>query len=440
MSARSRELIVLLGGRQVGVVERTGNRTQFTYDDVWRNDPKAYPLSLSMPLARAVHSGPEVDAYLWGLLPDNERVLRSWGKRFHVSSGNAFALLSHVGEDCPGAVQFVRASEDEGTGDAALARATIQWLVETDIAERLRSLREDPSATRSATDIGAFSLAGAQPKTALLFFDGRWGVPAGRIPTTHILKPPGSEFEELAENEHFCLTLARRTGLSAARSAVTWFAGEAAIVIERFDRTMAPGMKRAPEALRRVHQEDLCQALGVHPRDKYQSEGGPTPAQIVGLLRDESDSPALDTRRFVDALIFNWLIAGTDAHAKNYALLHGPGGAVRLAPLYDVISALPYPDQLSPWKTKLAMRIGSKYRVRDIRREHWESLADEARLPPDEVIDRVRDLARRVPDLAADVRRELEADGLPRDVVTRLSDGVAGHARECAERTGARRG
>jgi hypothetical protein len=77
---------------------------------------------------------------------------------------------------------------------------------------------------------------------------------------------------------------------------------------------------------------------------------------------------------FVDAIIFNWLIAGTDAHAKNYALLLGGNGAVRLTPLYDLASILPY-QTINLQKAKLAMKIGGEYRLRNIRLRHWKRFA-----------------------------------------------------------------
>jgi serine/threonine-protein kinase HipA len=79
-------------------------------------------------------------------------------------------------------------------------------------------------------------LAGAQPKTALLFDGKRWGVPSGRTPTTHILKPPTGDFEGHAENEHFSLQLARSLGIIVPNSKVLHFGDEIAIVVERYDR------------------------------------------------------------------------------------------------------------------------------------------------------------------------------------------------------------
>jgi serine/threonine-protein kinase HipA len=142
-------------------------------------------------------------------------------------------------------------------------------LSEEDVAERLRALRADHSAGRSAQDTGQFSLAGAQPKTALLFDRKRWGVPSGRVPTTHILKPPTGEWDGHAENEHFSLQLAMTADLIVPNSTVSHFGNEIAFVVERYDRV------RSGRQWLRIHQEDMCQALGIHPGRKYESEGGP---------------------------------------------------------------------------------------------------------------------------------------------------------------------
>ena len=195
------QLIALLDGQEVGTVHYKDSRLSFTYSETWRGDPNSYPLSLSMPLGSATHGHARIEAFLWGLLPDNDRVLQNWGKRFQVSPKNVFRLITHVGEDCAGAVQFVTPERLE-TLIAEPSAREVQWLTEDDVADRLRTLRADHSAWRAASDTGQFSLAGAQPKTALLFERRRWGVPSGRIPTTHILKPPTGEWDGHAENEH----------------------------------------------------------------------------------------------------------------------------------------------------------------------------------------------------------------------------------------------
>jgi HipA-like protein len=263
-----RELIAILDRREMGRFFRDmKGRVCFVYDEKWRNAADAYPLSLSMPLTLGEHGNSKTDPFLWGLLPDNEQVLDQWGKKFQVSSRNAFGLIAGVGEDCTGAVQFVRPDRL----DAILGKQPpeIEWLTPGDIAQRLRSLREDHAAWRNPRDTGQFSLAGAQPKTALLLEEGRWGIPSGRTPTTHIFKPPTTHFDGHAENEHFCLELGRAIGLPVANSEVMRFEDEIAIVIERYDRV------HAENVWQRVHQEDTCQALSIQPTRKYQSDGGP---------------------------------------------------------------------------------------------------------------------------------------------------------------------
>ena len=417
------ELIAILDGREMGRVTRDNRaRLTFTYNEDWRTAENAYPLSISMPLALAQHANARIDTFLWGLLPDNQLVLDQWARKFHVSARNAFSLISAVGEDCAGAVQFVRPERLEAILGAVPPE--IEWLTEANIAQRLRALREDHSAWRIPRDTGQFSLAGAQPKTALLFENGRWGVPSGRIPTTHILKPPLGEFAGHAENEHFCLELARALGLPVVDSRIMRFGDEVAIVVERYDRI------RTEAGLRRVHQEDICQALGIPPTSKYQNEGGPGIRDIVELLRTYSGSAAEDVRTFLDSVAFNWLIVGTDAHAKNYALLIGAGGRVRLAPLYDLASVFPYP-RIDIKRVKLSMKLGGEYRFRNIQIRHWRRQAEELGVNPDELVHRVDELAMQLTDHVPEVERCMTEEGLTHPLIHRLAGRLTTRAAAC---------
>lgn len=419
------QLIVLLNGREVGRVHRDRRgRLSFVYDDNWRSAIGAYPLSISMPITAAEHGHSVIESFLWGLLPDNEAILDHWARRFQVSPRNPFALISHVGEDCAGAAQFVRPERVEVC--LAAKAEPVEWLNDDQVAERLKLLRADNSAWRAPRDSGQFSLAGAQPKTALLFEDGQWGVPSGRTPTTHILKPPAPAFDGHVENEHFCLSLARRLGLPTTESRVLHFKDETAIVIDRYDRY------RIENGLIRVHQEDICQAMAVPPTRKYENEGGPGVRAIVELLRIHSGQREEDVLSFVNAVALNWVTAGTDAHAKNYALLIGSGGRVRLAPLYDLASALPYP-QMDFQKLKLAMKIGGDYRLRNIGQREWRRLAGDLRLDPDDLVDRVAELADRLPGEAAVVRDGMRTQGVNHTLVDRLFDRLSKRAVECSK-------
>jgi serine/threonine-protein kinase HipA len=417
----SDEVVTLLDGKEVGRVHNDRGRLTFVYHDEWRNAREAYPLSLSMPLAAKEHGRAVIEAYLWGLLPDNERVLDRWAAKFHVSARSAFALISNVGEDCAGAVQFV--TPDRLDAIRSGKEDKVEWLNEADIVERLQALRADHAAWRLPRDTGQFSLAGGQPKTALLLQNARWGVPSGRLPTTHILKPPTGHLDGHAENEHICLILARALGLPTAQSKVMRFGDEIAIVIERYDRL------HKGNVIVRVHQEDLCQALGVIPTEKYQNEGGPSPTTIADLLRTYSTDRVADVDTFIAALGFNWLIAGTDAHAKNFSLLLGPR-QVRLAPLYDVASILPY-DESDLNKVKLAMKIGGEYKLGQIGLRQWQKFARKARANVDQLIERLTSMAKQIPDEAASASALAREEGLDATIIERLTTQLIERARAC---------
>ncbi|OHV39364.1 MULTISPECIES: type II toxin-antitoxin system HipA family toxin [Pseudofrankia] len=415
-----RLLVVLLGGRRVGelAMDATG-KFRFTYDEAWSADQNATPLSLSMPVGQPEHGDGPVRAFIWGLLPDNERVLERWAAEYQVSPRNPFALLRHVGEDCAGGAQFVIPERV----DALLAgKGSVRWLDEAEIADRLRILRADPTAWH-AHSTGQFSLAGAQAKTALHYddFTGRWGDPAGATPTTHILKPAISGLDDHDLNEHLCLSAARLLGMSVAHTEVLSFGAERVIAVSRYDRVQNPAGR-----VIRVHQEDMCQAAGVSPTIKYQNEGGPGPEQIIDILRRyvrPAASAAQHVDRFVDALAFNWVIGGTDAHAKNYSVLLA-GAQARLAPLYDVASVLAYDDVYLP-KLRLAMRIGGEYRVAAIYGRHWRRFATANGLDPDEIIARARRIIERAPDAFATVATAPSVQVLDSGLPSRLADRVA---------------
>ncbi len=416
------ELVTLLDGKEAGRVHNDARgRLTFVYDDQWRNAPEAYPLSLSMPIAAKEHGRSVVEAFLWGLLPDNEQVLARWAAKFQVSARNVFALISHVGEDCAGAVQFVTPERLEAIRSGKEDK--VEWLDESEVAKRLRLLREDHAAWRLPRDTGQFSLAGAQPKTALLLQNDRWGIPSGRIPTTHILKPPTGHFDGHAENEHICLLLARNLGLPTAQSKVMRFKDEVAIVVERYDR------QQKGNDIIRVHQEDICQALGIMPTKKYQNEGGPSPVNIVELLRTYSTDRDTDLDTFGAALGFNWLIAGTDAHAKNYSLLLN-GSDVRLAPLYDIASILPY-EELDLRKAKLAMKIGGEYKVELIGLRQWQKFGREVRTDVDPLVEVLISMAKQLPDEVSAAHALAREEGLNNALIDRLAKQLIDRAHEC---------
>lgn len=383
----SRELVVLIAGQRAGrVCQAESGALSFAYDDGY----VGIPLSLSMPVSNQVFGDKVVRPFLFGLLPDGFEVRRSLGRELGVSADNPWALLAHVGLDCPGAVQLC------AEGDIAAATTRAEMLVpmaECDIASRLRRGRGAASA-RWEADNERWSLGGQQAKFALRREGDGWYSCEGAAATTHIFKPGISDLKLSALNEYVCLKLAAACGIPAERVDYLVLEDEPAIVATRYDRVRDDAGR-----VRRLHQEDFCQVLGVLPERKYPEEGGPGVADIVRVCGRTGAPAASNLRRFFDMLFFNYLIGAPDAHAKNYSLLIDCNAAY-LAPLYDVASLLPYAER--PFDIKLAMGVAGENRVGRLSTRRLSKFADangleECGLTGDALAERLAALAGKVP-------------------------------------------
>lgn len=411
-------LAVHMSGQLVGTLDAADRRSlRFTYDPDYAAGPASTPLSVSMPLRVSPYLHATIHPYLWGLLPDNDRVLERWAREFGCSPTDVAGLLRGVGGDVAGAAQYVAphaTPEESLPGD-------VDWLSDDDVAQFLRDLRRDTTTWRPHPE-GRWSLAGAQAKIALLYdrSTDRWGVPSGATPTTHIVKPAIGGLDDFDLNEHLCLAAARRAGLIAATTSIRTFGTERTLVVERYDRIIDDS-----GAVVRVHQEDLCQAISVHPDRKYEVDGGPGAEQLGRIIREVSGDR--DVTRFFDALVYSWLVLATDGHAKNYSLLLS-GHQVRLAPLYDIASALPHLGH--PRKARMAQKIGGEYRAAYIQRRHWERLARSLGLGLDEAHARITALAERLPDALADAASEAHLTVDERRVADSIRDKIVHWATE----------
>ncbi len=420
------ELRVLIDEHEIGTLHQLqGGRLRFVYDDEWRNLVDAVPLSLSMPLTRREHPHKPVNAFLWNLLPDREETLRQIAAEHSVSPRNPFALAGARGEDLPGAVQIVPKERIAHLKK----RERITRISEVDLCTLLRNRQRASGHTHIGADSGFFSLAGAQAKVAICYVGGRWYEQRGYTPSTHIIKPAMADLESQVENEHFCLKLAGAAGLNAVKSEVRTIGDLSTIVVERYDRVRLRGRTRvkldqAGGRVHRFHQEDICSALSVLPENKYQNLGGPGMKQVMRLL-EGSGNAEVDRERFMRACAFNFAIAGIDAHGKNYSVLMEAGGRFRLAPLYDVISALPY--DLETYNS-LAMSVGGERKLRNIYPKHWEKAAAQCRYDPQKAVSHVREYCERLPDAAREVLGDCRKQGLRDDVLTTLVDRLAERA------------
>ena len=418
----ARHLQVRLLGERAGRLTQTDSgRLAFEYEPSYIEDGGA-ALSLSLPLGPQRFGHREAEPFFGGLLPEEgarERIARYLG----VSVRNDFALLAEIGGECAGAVElFPEEHPGEPQRRASHAGGRAPKVLSDD--ELFELLEELPRRPLLAGGEARLSLAGAQDKVAVLCLDGAIALPRGGEPTTHILKTPIRGYPETVANERFCMALASRVGLAVAPAQARSCQGSEYLLVERYDRRIDP----VTGAVERIHQEDFCQALCVPTRMKYQSEGGPALKDLFALLTSHSSRPAVDRLALLRATLFNILIGNADAHGKNFSLLHGltrePGirPSVRLAPLYDLLCTLVYPD-LSP---RYAMKIGSKAEFKDIRDRHWDAFAESAGLGPPQVRRELRSMAERIDasldashGAALDVER---ASSKPSGIIDRIAE------------------
>lgn len=377
-------LNVELYGAVIGAaVHDDFGRLSFAYDSNYAADASRPPLSLSMPVSRARFRGKSVSPFMWGLLPDSNEVRSRWATEFGVSAQNPFALLVHMGRDCAGGARFVPQGIHARTEQ-------VRALADADIGVRLRELRSQTSEWAVSGE--RWSLAGAQSKFTLTRLpDGRWAEVRGDAPSTHIIKPGIGEYRDQALVEHVSMQTARAVGLRVAKTEFREFDGEPALVVTRFDRRRAKN-----GSIVRVHQEDMCQALAIYPRKKYEASGGPSAADIARLLRDNSTDGEADVWEFAQSLVFNYLIGAPDAHAKNYSIMHAPG-LTRITPLYDVASALPYDAVGGSEINQAAMSIGGRRVFGTVHGRHWDRLAKGLGVDTDRLRDEVRRQADAIP-------------------------------------------
>ncbi|WP_025660762.1 type II toxin-antitoxin system HipA family toxin [Rhizobium sp. IBUN] len=333
----------------------------FQYAEAWLGDQTTPPLSASLPKRPEQFSRRECRPFFGGLLPEESQRLVA-AQALGVSPGNDFALLDRLGGDVAGALQLL--PEGEVPPDATMNAGNQPTPL--DNAGIVRILDALPNRPLLAGEEGLrLSLAGAQSKVPVVVVDGQIALPLPGQPTTHILKPPIARFKGTTENEAFVMSLAAEIGLDVASVEARSVEGRPFLLVERYDR-----VRDNLGIMRRIHQEDFCQALGVPPESKYASEGGPTFKDCFELLRRVSARPATDIAKLLDAAIFNLIVGNADAHGKNYSILYDSQGP-RMAPLYDLLSTVAYPD-LSP---KMAMRIGKRANIAEIDAEGWRIFA-----------------------------------------------------------------
>lgn len=353
-----KEISVRLLGEHIGtLLQNDAGNIEFLYD---KQAKKA--LSISLPIQTEIFPYRLCQPYFQGLLPESDTVKNIIGKKYGVSPHNIFSLLESIGHDCEGAVSFHQTNDDIAKNNSHVLEGR-----EIDNQE-LKKIILDLPKRPLFTDIDGLrlSLAGVQDKAALCYKDGRFIIPHGSCPTTHIVKTPIPNVDGSIFNEYVCLKIAKNIKLSAPDVTIFNFDDMEFLLIERYDRFETDGK------IMRLHQEDFCQALGILPGNKYENEGGPTANKCFNLI-SHSFFTGRDKINFLQYFIFNILIGNKDAHGKNYSFLYNLEHQPTLSPLYDVLCTDLYPSLTK----KMAMKIGGKYVLEDVYERHWQAFSED---------------------------------------------------------------
>lgn len=367
-------------------------------------------LSASLPVRREPYQESELMPFFDGLLPE-EMVRQRLAIRLRIEPSDTFGFLREIGRECAGAFSVI----PEGADLIAAENEGVAWLSEDDLAATIRDLAARPLGVEPAQDI-RISLAGAQDKLVLVVADGRVGLPRGTTPSTHILKPESQvvrgrrrlpAFPGLVANEAFCMKLADLSGLNVPPIELMMIDGEPAIIIERYDR------EHVEHHIRRLHQEDFCQALGVPSFRKYEKDGGPGLPEYLELVGRYSSRVVDDEPELIQRVAFNYAIGNADAHAKNFSLLYPELGVARLAPAYDLISTHVYGHLTHD----MATSVNGMYDSRELQAIHWQKELIRLGLRERFYAGRLSDLADRIEAAVPHALTWITAEGLPHSIV-----------------------
>lgn len=388
----------------IGLIETVpGLEERFTYDESFMARFPEAVFSISLPFQREPFSARATRAFFRNMLPEGE-ALAAVAKELEVRKASYLKVLSALGSECIGAVivqaEGAKAAGGDGLGYDPLPRERLASLVGRG-AEGMACLQKE----------SRLSLAGAQSKMGLYVSTdagkAQYAVPRGTAASTHIVKAANRRFEQLSENEHCCLALARACGLKAASSFIDVMdGGEALFVVERFDRVVT-SKSGGCGVVARLHQEDLCQALGKAPEHKYEKPGLRYARQVREVLQDYAENPAGDVMALAKLLVLNVVIGNCDGHLKNLSLVRSADwSSSRLSPVYDIASTVVYEGL----DRHMGMLVGNAGKVDEVTRGDLADLAKELQLTRRAVDRIVEEVRQGVSDAVDEIVEEMEDD------------------------------
>ena len=365
----------------VGTISRhPKGKITFQYAAEWLKN-SGRQISLSLPCQEERFSPGVSTAFFENLFPESDaRTILAFNRRFDKK--DTFAFLENFGEDCAGALSIVPESE------GILPHSSKYRCIDVELQNALQAIESDPGKHKLYPELAhaRLSIAGAQDKLPVYFEKGSFYLPENSAsPTTHIIKPASPYFNDIQRNEAFCMDLARQVGLSVPHSELYTFAGYELFLIERYDRF------HSKNTVKRVHQEDFCQAMGLPFHRKYQEQGGPGFLHCRELAEEHlSAEISVVKQKLTSVMTFNFLIGNNDAHGKNFSIIHKD--TITLSPFYDLVSTQVYPNL----DRKLAMAIGNTYRHDRVNQSAFVKFSKDMKLRPEKVFEIITATAQKI--------------------------------------------
>lgn len=386
-------LNVFLSDKHIGILEKDGyGGVNFQYSD---NADRI--LSLSLPIQKEPFENKQCKGFFNGLLPESEHIRIAIGKKYGINPKNDFSILQAIGYDCAGAVSFFDGDDEQTPLKHLQEFYEIEYSLfsEDELEKFIKELPQKPLAT--GIEDMRLSLAGAQDKTSVIVVGGQIGYPKNNVPTSHIIKPAINGYDETIENEFICIKSAEKLGIKVPDVKICHANKTKYFLIQRYDRELIANK------IKRIHQEDFCQASNIPSVYKYQSEGGVDFKRCFEILRVTSQ-PAVAINQFIQLMIFNYLIGNNDAHGKNFSILHYDNGEIKFAPAYDILCSQVYPEL----SNKMAMKIGGHYNHDEILLRHFEKFANENNISFTQLKKVIKNQCEILPDIVDNVINSFE--------------------------------
>lgn len=396
-----KQLFVYINGTHIGWLSQENGKLSFQY-----TPETPYSLALQLPIQAEAFTHQQTESFFSGLLPD-EPIRSNIARILKISPRNTFEMLKHLGGDCAGAIQILPV---ELSKNAELNQRT-QPLSNDELFSILQNLPQRPLGI----GIEGFRIsgAGAQNKLVLAKENNQWSLPLYDHPSTHIIKPNIQSFPDSVLNEYFCMKLAQMVGIPVPEVEIITIQGHHFYAIKRYDREFSQ------EGITRLHQEDFCQLRNIPPNQKYQNEGGPSMQQLfqtIRIFQKQGKMKGKETLRLLQLILFNFLIGNGDAHGKNFSILY-KANQVELAPGYDLLSTLVYGNHHTE---RMAMKIGSKYKFKDVATRHFEQMGMDIGLSPKLVIRQAKTLSQQIKPACKKLLQDMEHQGFTSDILKQI--------------------